>query len=183
MTSYGAPALMKGAHSYGTPVNAAGVPYVVCTTCHNQHIMNIYAASSTSPIAGVATGTYATYFFINGPYNINNVTPQTHLGFVHDSVLPPVPLWRIERSQRRNAEHLVLTFNLVTSRGESLGFSPRFFAAAEFLLMALWCRSRCCRARAIVAACSDGFDVVVVETGIGPVYGVDAVVGVEPFVV
>ncbi len=74
MTSYGAPALMKGAHSYGTPVNAAGVPYVVCTTCHNQHVMNVYAASATSPIAGAATGTYATYFFINGPYNVNDVT-------------------------------------------------------------------------------------------------------------
>jgi hypothetical protein len=77
MTSYGAPALMKGAHSYPTPINAAGVPYVVCTTCHNQHVMNVYAASTNSPIAASATGTYATYFFINGPYNVNNVTPQT----------------------------------------------------------------------------------------------------------
>jgi len=74
MTSYGAPALMKGAHSYGTPVNAAGVPYVVCTTCHNQHSMNIYTSSATSPIAGVTNGTYATYFFINGPYNVNDTT-------------------------------------------------------------------------------------------------------------
>jgi nitrate/TMAO reductase-like tetraheme cytochrome c subunit len=74
MASYGAPALMKGAYSYPTPVNAAGVPYLLCTTCHNQHKMNIYAASSTSPIAGNTAGTYATYFFINGPYNINNVT-------------------------------------------------------------------------------------------------------------
>jgi hypothetical protein len=73
MSNYGAPALMKGAHSYGTPVNAAGVPYLVCTTCHNQHSMNIYASSATSPITGVTNGTYATYFFINGPYNVNNV--------------------------------------------------------------------------------------------------------------
>jgi hypothetical protein len=78
MTNYGAPALMKGAHSYGTPVTAAGVPYLVCTTCHNQHSMNIYASSTTSPIAGVTNGTYATYFFINGPYNVNNVSvPST----------------------------------------------------------------------------------------------------------
>jgi hypothetical protein len=74
-TEYGAPAILKGAHSYPTPVNAAGVPYLVCTTCHNQHVMNIYAASANSPIAGAKTGTYATYFFVNGPYNINNVTP------------------------------------------------------------------------------------------------------------
>jgi hypothetical protein len=75
-TSYGSPALNKGAHSYPTPINAAGVPYLVCTTCHNQHVMNVYAASTNNPIAGVVTGTYATYFFVNGPYNINDVTPH-----------------------------------------------------------------------------------------------------------
>jgi hypothetical protein len=72
MNNYGAPALMKGGHSYGTPINATGTPYLVCTTCHNQHSMNIYASSTSSPIAGVTNGTYATYFFINGPYNINS---------------------------------------------------------------------------------------------------------------
>jgi hypothetical protein len=71
---YGAPALLKGTYSYPTPVNAANVPYIVCTTCHNQHVMNIYAASANSPIASSPTGTYATYFFVNGPYNVNNVT-------------------------------------------------------------------------------------------------------------
>jgi cytochrome c553 len=75
---YGYPALAKGTYSYPTPVNAAGVPYLVCTTCHNQHIMNIYAATNNSKIAGAPTGTYATYFFVNGPYNVNNVAvPST----------------------------------------------------------------------------------------------------------
>jgi len=78
MSSYGAPAIMKGTYSYPTPVNASGVPYLVCTTCHDQHVMNVYAASANSPIAGAATGTYATYFFVNGPYNVNNVSvPST----------------------------------------------------------------------------------------------------------
>ncbi len=36
--------------------------------------MNIYTASPGNPIAGSGTGTYATYFFMNGPYNINNVS-------------------------------------------------------------------------------------------------------------
>jgi len=66
--SYGSPAILSAR------VNAAGVPYLVCTTCHNQHMMNIYAASTNNPIKGASSGTYATYFFINGPYNINNVT-------------------------------------------------------------------------------------------------------------
>jgi hypothetical protein len=72
--SYGAPALNKGTWSYPTPVNAANAPYLVCTTCHDQHVMNVYAASANSPIAGSPTGTYAKFFFINGPYNLNDVT-------------------------------------------------------------------------------------------------------------
>jgi hypothetical protein len=47
------------------------VPYVVCTTCHNQHQMTIYngGSSQLTEVAGVAGGTYNTYFFVNGPYN------------------------------------------------------------------------------------------------------------------
>jgi hypothetical protein len=74
VNSYGAPVLLKGAHSYGTPVNASGVPYIVCTTCHDQHSMNVYAVvGSGNPIAGSSVGTYAKYFFINAPYNPNTV--------------------------------------------------------------------------------------------------------------
>ncbi|MGB8007458.1 MAG: hypothetical protein WCF48_10025 [Terriglobales bacterium] len=74
VTSYGAPALLKGAHSYATPVNVSNVPYVVCTTCHDQHSMNVYSVvGAANPIAGSATGTYTKYFFINGPYNPDTV--------------------------------------------------------------------------------------------------------------
>jgi hypothetical protein len=74
ISSYGAPALLKGKYSYGTPVNATNVPYVVCTTCHDQHSMNVYSVvGGQNTIAGNSTGTYAKYFFINGPYNPNNV--------------------------------------------------------------------------------------------------------------
>jgi hypothetical protein len=81
VASYGAPVLFEGAHSFGTPVNASNVPYVVCTTCHDQHSMNVYAvvgdpAKHVGPgnnIAGNASGTYQKYFFINGPYNPNTV--------------------------------------------------------------------------------------------------------------
>jgi len=77
LASYGFPALAGVTHGTSTsfqPVNAAGVPYIVCTTCHNQHVMNVYASNTNSPIQNATTGTYATYFFVNGPYNINNVT-------------------------------------------------------------------------------------------------------------
>ena len=49
IASYGAPTLLPGAHGSATPLTAAGLPYVVCTTCHNQHVMNVYAASASQP--------------------------------------------------------------------------------------------------------------------------------------
>jgi len=65
LTNYSAPAVK------GLVVDATNqVPYVVCTTCHNQHQMNVYAASGgLGAVQGSNTGTYATYFFVNGPYN------------------------------------------------------------------------------------------------------------------
>ena len=65
VTNYGAPAVN------GMVVDATNqVPYVVCTTCHNQHQMNVYAAGKgLAAIQGATTGTYATYFFVNAPYN------------------------------------------------------------------------------------------------------------------
>jgi hypothetical protein len=43
-------------------------PVVVCTTCHNQHLMNVVSVTSTSK-SGLPAGTYATMFFLRGPYN------------------------------------------------------------------------------------------------------------------
>ena len=71
VANYGYPALAPGKWSQPFAVNAAGKPYVLCTTCHNQHVMTVYTASAASPIQGNATGYYATMFFINGPYNPN----------------------------------------------------------------------------------------------------------------
>ena len=73
--SYGAPALFMGASAYPTPVNSSNVPYLVCTTCHDQHSMNVYAVvGGQNAIAGSPTGTYAKFFFVNGPYNPDSVT-------------------------------------------------------------------------------------------------------------
>jgi len=76
VANYGWPALAPGKWSnpYGT--TAGGKPYVLCTTCHNQHVMTVYTSSAGSPIANDGGGKfYATFFFVNGPYNpnINNV--------------------------------------------------------------------------------------------------------------
>lgn len=72
VANYGWPALAPGKWSNPYAVNGAGKPYVLCTTCHNQHVMTVYTSSAASPIAGDGGGKYyATYFFINGPYNPN----------------------------------------------------------------------------------------------------------------
>jgi hypothetical protein len=65
VNNYGYPGIL------GMVVDATNtVPYVVCTTCHNQHQMNVYLSSSGSPIQGNTAGSYATYFFVNAPYNM-----------------------------------------------------------------------------------------------------------------
>jgi hypothetical protein len=44
-----------------------GVPTVMCTSCHNQHVMN--AAKVSASNSGLPAGIYATMFFIRAPYN------------------------------------------------------------------------------------------------------------------
>jgi hypothetical protein len=76
VANYGYPALAPGKYSNPYGVTTAGKPYVLCTTCHNQHVMTVYTSTKASPIVGDGGGKYyATFFFINGPYNpnINNV--------------------------------------------------------------------------------------------------------------
>jgi hypothetical protein len=70
--NYGWPALAPGKWSSPWGINTAGKPYVLCTTCHNQHVMTVYTSSAASPIVNDGGGKYyATFFFINGPYNPN----------------------------------------------------------------------------------------------------------------
>src|SRR5579863_10457901 len=72
VANYGYPALAPGKWSQPFGVTAGGKPYVLCTTCHNQHVMTVYTSSASSPIAADGGGKYyATYFFVNGPYNPN----------------------------------------------------------------------------------------------------------------
>lgn len=55
-------------------------PVVLCTTCHNQHVMNVVSIKSGATNTGLPAGTYATMFFLRGPYNPadgNTATNQT----------------------------------------------------------------------------------------------------------
>jgi hypothetical protein len=75
VANYGYPAIAPGKWGPQYGITAGGTPYVLCTTCHNQHVMTVYSSSTLSPIAGNTAGFYNTFFFVNGPYNpnINNV--------------------------------------------------------------------------------------------------------------
>ncbi len=51
-----------------SPGNYNGTPVVTCTTCHNQHLMNVVKVTQGTK-SGLASGYYATMFFVRAPYN------------------------------------------------------------------------------------------------------------------
>ena len=77
---------MKGANSskfvssYGffiKPGNYKNSAVVVCTTCHDQHVMNVVTVTNNST-SGLPRGNYATMFFLRGPYNPNDSNPSSN---------------------------------------------------------------------------------------------------------
>ena len=44
-------------------------PVVMCTTCHNQHVMNVVSVKAGATNTGLPAGPYATMFFLRAPYN------------------------------------------------------------------------------------------------------------------
>jgi cytochrome c553 len=75
------PNMASFVNNYGFFVSLAGyngTATVQCTTCHNQHVMNMVkvnqlgtpmAAGGTVSGSGLPSGTYATMFFLRAPYN------------------------------------------------------------------------------------------------------------------
>jgi hypothetical protein len=54
------------------------LPTVQCTTCHNQHLMNVVNIGSSTQ-SGLPKGNYATMFFIRAPYNpANNLSGSSN---------------------------------------------------------------------------------------------------------
>lgn len=76
--NYGWPSLAPRKHTE-VGVTSGGQPYTLCTTCHDQHVNNVYVSGPGNPIGGDANGKfYRTYFFLKGPYN---PTPERMGGF------------------------------------------------------------------------------------------------------
>lgn len=79
VSNYGIPAI--SATSMPTGATAAGQAFVVCTTCHNQHVQNVYSATGHGAvaIAGGAVTSAASIFYVNGPYNPGSPYDPTHV--------------------------------------------------------------------------------------------------------
>jgi len=71
ISNYGTPAINSLALSNDGVV---GDSYVVCTTCHNQHVQNVYKGT----LAGI-NGTFQTIFYVNGAYNPGAPYDPTHV--------------------------------------------------------------------------------------------------------
>jgi hypothetical protein len=73
MTGTGSSAFVK---NYGFFVRLSvynNTAVVTCTTCHNQHVMNVVSVTN-GPKSGLPTGFYATMFFLRAPYNPASTT-------------------------------------------------------------------------------------------------------------
>jgi hypothetical protein len=68
MTGPNSSAFVKNYGFFVKPSGFGGKPVVTCTTCHNQHLMNVVSVTN-GPKSGLPTGMYATMFFIRAPYN------------------------------------------------------------------------------------------------------------------
>jgi len=70
MTGPDSSAFVKNYGFFVSPgVNGSLQPVVVCTTCHNQHLMNVVSVGTNPATSGLPSGYYATMFFVRGPYN------------------------------------------------------------------------------------------------------------------
>ena len=67
MTGTGSAQFVKNYGFFVRPAVYQNKPVVMCTTCHNQHVMNTVAVNAKN--SGQPAGNYATMFFIRAPYN------------------------------------------------------------------------------------------------------------------
>ena len=60
-----------------TPSSYNNTAVIVCTTCHEPHVMNVVTVNKSTK-SGLAAGTYPTMFFLRGPYNPNDTNPLSN---------------------------------------------------------------------------------------------------------
>ena len=69
MTGAGSKAFVTNYGFFVRPAVYNSKPVVMCTTCHNQHVMNVVSIKAGATNTGLPAGSYATMFFMRGPYN------------------------------------------------------------------------------------------------------------------
>ncbi len=96
-----------------SPGNYNGTPVVTCTTCHNQHLMNVVKVTTGSK-SGLPSGYYADH--VLRPRTLQ--PGQRHRWLQPDgAVLPRVPRWRSQRNEQWHGwNHLLV---VVKPWGES----------------------------------------------------------------
>ncbi len=67
MTGTNSAAFVRNYGFFVSPTAYNNTAIVLCTTCHNQHIMNV--VNVTAAKSGITPGYYQTMFFMVGPYN------------------------------------------------------------------------------------------------------------------
>ncbi len=78
VSNYGIPAISSMAITSGDK-NGNDL-YIVCTTCHNQHVQNVYLSSSGyQPIAGLATGGFPDDLLRERPVQPGSSHDPTHV--------------------------------------------------------------------------------------------------------
>jgi hypothetical protein len=73
MTGTASAQFVKNYGFFVSPKAYNNTPTVMCTTCHNQHLMNVVKVTNGAN-SGLPSGTYATMFFIRAPYNPASAT-------------------------------------------------------------------------------------------------------------
>jgi hypothetical protein len=68
MTGPNSAAFVQNYGFFVSPAVYNSQPTVQCTTCHNQHLMNVVKVTNGHN-SGLPSGNYATMFFIRAPYN------------------------------------------------------------------------------------------------------------------
>jgi cytochrome c553 len=59
------------------PANYNDSAVIVCTTCHEPHVMNVVTVTNGSK-SGLPAGNYTTMFFLRAPYNPNDSNPMSN---------------------------------------------------------------------------------------------------------
>ncbi len=96
-----------------SPGNYNGTPVVTCTTCHNQHLMNVVKVTTGSK-SGLPSGYYADH--VLRPRSLQ--PGERHRCFQPDgAVLPRVPRWRSQRNEQWHGWNYLLV--VVKPWGES----------------------------------------------------------------